>query len=144
MYILISLVFQRINYRLIFYLFGATAPLWAKELFIHAVSRSHTTTHHGRQESSGRVISPSQRPLPDNTQHSQQTNINAPDGIGTHNFSKRAAADPRLRPRGHRLQLDRKVKLYNASLFTDRISRLIIVTFCNFIIKKKVLCSNHI
>ena len=31
------------------------------------VSRSHTTTHHIRQDSSGRVISSSQRPLPDNT-----------------------------------------------------------------------------
>jgi hypothetical protein len=33
--------------------------------------------------SSGRVISPSQRPLPDNTQHSQQTDIHAPSGIRT-------------------------------------------------------------
>ena len=31
------------------------------------VSRSHTTTQHSRQDSSGRVISSSQRPLPDNT-----------------------------------------------------------------------------
>ena len=45
------------------------------------VSRSHTTTHHGRQDSSGRVISSLQRPLPDNTRHSQQTNIHAPGGI---------------------------------------------------------------
>jgi hypothetical protein len=36
-------------------------------------SRSHTTTQHSRYDSSGRVISASQRPLPDNTQHSQQT-----------------------------------------------------------------------
>ena len=35
----------------------------------------HTQTYHSLQDSSGRVISPSQRPLPDNTQHSQQTNI---------------------------------------------------------------------
>ena len=33
----------------------------------------HNQTHHSRQDSSRRVISPSQRPLPDNTQHSQQT-----------------------------------------------------------------------
>ena len=32
---------------------------------------------------------------------SQQTNIHAPDGIRTHNLSRRAAADLRLRPRGH-------------------------------------------
>ena len=30
------------------------------------------------------MISPSQRPLPDNTQHSQQTNIHASGGIRTH------------------------------------------------------------
>ena len=47
------------------------------------------------------MISPSQRPLPDNTQHSQQTNIHAPGGIRTHNLSRRAAKDLRLRPRGH-------------------------------------------
>ena len=42
------------------------------------VSRSHTTTQHSRQDSSGRVISSSQGPLLDNTRHSQQTNIHAP------------------------------------------------------------------
>ena len=47
------------------------------------------------------MISPSQRPLLDNTQHSQQTNIHAPGGIRTHNLSRRAAKDLRLRPRGH-------------------------------------------
>ena len=45
------------------------------------VSRSYTTTQHSRQDSSGRVISSSQRPLPDNTRHSQQTNIHAPGGF---------------------------------------------------------------
>ena len=47
------------------------------------------------------MISPSQRPLPDNTQHSQQTNIHALGGIRTHNLSRRATEDLRLRPRGH-------------------------------------------
>jgi hypothetical protein len=32
---------------------------------------------------------------------SQQTDVHAPGGIQTRNPSKRAAADPRLRPRGH-------------------------------------------
>jgi hypothetical protein len=40
-------------------------------------------------------------PVPDNTQHSQQTNIHAPGGIRTSNPSRRTAADPRLRPLGH-------------------------------------------
>jgi len=39
--------------------------------------------------------------LPDNTQHSQQTNFYVPGGIRTHNLSRRAAADLRLRLRGY-------------------------------------------
>ena len=70
-------------------------------LLIYEDSRSHTTTHHSRQDSCGRVVSSSQRLLPENTQHSQQTNIHAPGGIRTHNLSRRAAADLCLRPRGH-------------------------------------------
>ena len=38
-------------------------------------------THQTRQDSSGRVISPTQRPLPDNTRHSQDTDIHDPGGI---------------------------------------------------------------
>jgi hypothetical protein len=34
---------------------------------------------------SGWVISPKQRPLPDNTQYTQETNIHATDGIGARN-----------------------------------------------------------
>ena len=58
-------------------------------------------THHSRLDSSGRVISPSQRPIPDNTQQSQETDIHAPGGNRTLNPSKGVAADPRLRQRGH-------------------------------------------
>ena len=54
------------------------------------------------------MISPTQRLLPDNTQHTQETNVHAPGGIQTHNPSRQAAADPRLRPRGQR---DRSVIL---------------------------------
>jgi hypothetical protein len=36
-----------------------------------------------------------QKHLPDNTQHSQETEIHAPDGIWTHNPSKQTAEDPR-------------------------------------------------
>ena len=43
------------------------------------------------------MIGSSQRPLPDNT-HKRHTH--APGGFRIHNPSKRAAADPRLRPRG--------------------------------------------
>ena len=65
------------------------------------VSITHTATHHSRYDFSGRVISSSQRPVPHNTQHSQQTDIHAPGGIRTHDLSRRAAIDLRRRPRGH-------------------------------------------
>ena len=42
------------------------------------------------------------RDLTDSTQHSQQTNILVSGGIRTHNLSRQAAADLRLRSRGHR------------------------------------------
>ena len=76
--------------------------------------RDHTHwAHHTRQDSSERAVSPSQRPLRDNTQHSQQTGIHAPGGIRTHNPSKRTTADPRLRPRGH---WDRQCKVVLVSI----------------------------
>jgi hypothetical protein len=62
-----------------------------------------------RKDFSGRLISTTQRPLPNNTQHSQyltthnthNRQTDAPSGIGTRNPSKRAAADPRFRTRGY-------------------------------------------
>ena len=51
----------------------ALRPNAGHGLLILEVSRSHTATHHIRWDSSGPVISSSQRPLPDNTQHPQQT-----------------------------------------------------------------------
>jgi hypothetical protein len=61
---------------------------------------THTDT---RWDSSGRVISPTQRPLPtqDNTTYTQETNIHVLRGIRTGDPGNQAAADPRLRPRGH-------------------------------------------
>jgi hypothetical protein len=61
----------------------------------------HTTTRHSLQDSSGRVISSSQRPLPDNSQYTKQTNILATGWILIHDQSRRAAVDLRLRSRGH-------------------------------------------
>ena len=54
-----------------FFFILAQQPSVGHGLLIQEVSRSHTTTHHSRLDSSGRVISPSQRLLLDNTQHSQ-------------------------------------------------------------------------
>ena len=59
----------------------AMGPNAGYSLLIHDVCRSHTTTHHSRYDSYGRVISPSQRPLPENTQHPQKTNVHAPAGF---------------------------------------------------------------
>ena len=64
------------------------------------VSRSDTMTYQS-VDSSELVISPSQRPLHDNTQNSKETGIHASGGIRTHNRSKWLGADPRLRPLGH-------------------------------------------
>ena len=77
----------------------AQQPNAAQGRLMLEISRSHTMTHHSRQDFSGTVIGPPQRPLPD--KHSQRTNIHAPRGIRTRNPSKRSAVNPRLRPLGH-------------------------------------------
>jgi len=62
-----SFIDLRIN---IFFLL-LRSPQWGRG---SSLSRphDHTQTPHTRWDSSGRVISSSQRPLPENTQHSQQ------------------------------------------------------------------------
>jgi hypothetical protein len=100
----LNLVFLRGGeYLFLYFLFFAMVlrPNAGHGFLILEVYGSHTTTHDIRYDSSGRVISSSQRPLPDNTQHSQQTDIHATGGIRTHNLSRRATADLCLRPRGH-------------------------------------------
>ena len=65
-------------------------------------SRSVTNIQTHTQYYSVRMISPTQRPIPDNTQHPQKKDIHASCKIRTLNPSKQAAADPRLRTLGHR------------------------------------------
>jgi hypothetical protein len=77
----------------------ATARSW-QGLLIIGTRRSHSDTPHS-VDSSGRVISPTQISLLDNTQHSEEIDIHALGGIRTRNPNKRTAADPCLRPRGH-------------------------------------------
>ena len=103
----------------------ALRPYAGHGLLILDVSRSHTTTHHNRYDFSERVISSSQGSQPDNTQHSQQTNIHAPGGIRTHDLSRRAAADLRLRPRGCWAPARQNNKTY---LFIYSL----ILPFCNY------------
>jgi len=64
-------------------------PLVGQSLLIIEVSRSHSDTPH------------SVRLLWTSYQLSQEKGIHAHGGIPTRNPRKRAAADPRLRPRGH-------------------------------------------
>ena len=64
--------------------------LWPKggHDLIHNVSRSHSTTHHSRYDTSGRMISPSQRPLPTNSQQ-WQTSMSPAGFEPTNQASKR-------------------------------------------------------
>jgi hypothetical protein len=83
------------------FLFSTTWwPLAGQGLLVIDGPRSHWDTPHS-VGLSGRVISPTQGPLPDNTHHPQETAIRAPGGIWTRNPSKRAAVDPRLGLHGH-------------------------------------------
>jgi hypothetical protein len=67
---------------------------------VSEVSRSHTVTHHHRYDSSDRGIGPSQRPLPENTQHSQKTDTHAPGGIRNQQFQQAISCTPSLRALG--------------------------------------------
>jgi hypothetical protein len=57
-----------------------------------------------------------------NTQHSKEIDIHAPGGIRSRNPSKRAAADPHLRPRGH---CDRPGILYLTKIYCFSITNTI-------------------
>jgi len=72
----------------------------------------HTQTHYTRYGSSGRVIGPSQRPLPDNKKHSHETDIHASSGIRTRIPRKRAAADQHVTARPPRLAGGRKYHMW--------------------------------
>ena len=81
--------------------YGAVARYWPRLAsfvrFLYHIQRRTTVCG----TLSGIVITPSQRPLPDNTQHSQQTDIRTIGETRTRSPTKRAAADPHFRPRGH-------------------------------------------
>ena len=76
-----------------FFYHGATA-LVGQGLLIMEDSWSYSDTPH-----SVGLLWTSDQPYADTStwQHSQETDIHAPGGIGIHNPSKRAAADPSLR-----------------------------------------------
>jgi hypothetical protein len=63
----------------------------------HSERDTHTHTLDGSSLEQGSALAENS----DNKQHSQETDIHAPGGIRTRNPSKRAAADPHLKPRDH-------------------------------------------
>ena len=77
----------------------AQIPLVGQNLLVIEASRSHSDTSHSVELlwTSDQLVAETT----DNTQHSQQIDIQAPGGIRAHNLSRRAAVDQRLRPRGH-------------------------------------------
>ena len=84
-----------------FCFFIVQQPPFGQGLFIIEASRSHSDTPHsvGLLWTSDQLVAET---IPENTQHSQQTNIHDTGGIRTHNLITRAAPELRLRPRGHR------------------------------------------
>jgi hypothetical protein len=82
---------------LLFLSHGTTVP---SGLLIIEASQLYSDNDN-RQDSSGKSISPMKRSLPNNTQHSQETDIHAHGVIRTHNPRKRAATVRRLRPSAH-------------------------------------------
>jgi hypothetical protein len=86
----------------VFFYCGTTALVGSRPSQCSGWRSQPVNTYNIRQNSSGRGIRPSQRPLRNNTQHLQGTDIHAFRGLRNRNAKKGAAADMRLRSRGHR------------------------------------------
>ena len=84
-----------------FFFFMKQQPLVGQGLLIIEASRSHSDTLQS-YDSSGRGISPIQRPLLTTHNTDKTQTSTPPGGIRTQNPSKLAAEDPRFRPRRHR------------------------------------------
>jgi len=78
----------------------AQQPLLGQGLVIVEALQSHSDTPHS-VELVWTSDQTTERFLPENTPHSQDTDIYTPVGIRTINSSKRAAADKSLRSPGH-------------------------------------------
>jgi len=77
------------------------SPSGPRSLHCSGFEITFNQTHHTREDSSGRLISPTQITLLDNTQHSQQKDLHAPSGIR----NRDRPHTPHLRPHGHRDRL---------------------------------------
>jgi len=83
------------NLDIIFFLWLCSPTRAMASSFLRFLDHTQRRTTVGRTPLDGW----SARRIPDNTRHSQQTNIHALGGIQTHNLRRRGAADLRLRPR---------------------------------------------
>jgi hypothetical protein len=95
------ILYCKIHFNIIFpstFFLGATAPSGPGPPHY----RGFTITQRHTPHSVG-LLWTSDQPVAETStwKHSQKTDIHGPGGIRTRNRSKRAAADPRLRPRGH-------------------------------------------
>jgi hypothetical protein len=88
-------------YKYIFFCFWRDSPHWAR-----AFSFTRFLDHTQRRTTVGKLLCPSDQLVADastwqQTQNSQQKNVHTSGGVRTHNLSRRAAADLRLKPPGH-------------------------------------------
>ena len=92
-----------INFFVISSLYDLLLPTQCKcrGLLFYLMTLNDTHHTHTRYDSSGRVISPTQIPLPNNTQHSQETHP-YPRRDSNLQSSKRTPTDRRLWPRSRR------------------------------------------
>ena len=81
------------------FFFKAQQPQWVRVSSL-SILNNHTQTQHTRQDSCRRVTGLTQRPLPDNPQHSQEIAIHDPAGFEPAIPANRAA-DPHLKPCGY-------------------------------------------
>ena len=87
-------VFRGPKLSIYFFFLMAQQPLVGQNRLIIEALQSHSVIPH-----SVGLLWTYVRPDAHNTQHSQEKEIYAPGGIRTHSPSKRAVADPHLRPR---------------------------------------------
>jgi hypothetical protein len=97
-------------------------PAVGQGLLTVEASQSHSVIHtshtqlytpHIQEDSSRRVMSPTQRALHNNTQYSQETDIHAAGGVRSHDIVKRRALDRAVTGIGEGLKYMYKI-LHNA------------------------------
>ena len=99
------------------FLFLAQQPPVGQGLLIHKVCRSHSLKHHCLQDSSGRVISSSQRPLYLTSHNTRNRQTSMPPLGFEPTISRRAAVGLRLRPSGHWDQLTEYLGIWEVITF---------------------------